>query len=224
MTGSRVRQFFIDYRLKKVMIDEFLAQYFKDAGYSHVTLWKTPLGWRVTIYAEYPGRFIGRGGSVIKKLTTIFQTHFGLSNVNITVSPVPDPDLNARIVAYRLVRALEKEIPYRRAIMVMIRRVMSAGAIGVEISISGKLRSERARTEKYRAGRIYKAGEIVEYMVDRAVATALLKPGVYGIEVIIVKPVAKPPDYIEFKPVKPEDIERLKPKIEIVEVEKSESG
>ncbi len=211
MTGPRVKSYFIDYSMKRVMLDEFLANYFKDAGYAGVELYKTPTGYRVVIYAEYPGRIIGRRGSVIRKLTTVFQTRFGLENTDITVSSVPDPDLNARVVAFRIVRALEKEIPYRRVALAMLRRVMEAGAVGAEIIISGKLRSERARYEKLKAGRIYKAGEVVEYMVDRAVGKALLKRGVYGIEVVIVKPNVRPPDYIEIKNVKPEDLETLKP-------------
>jgi len=217
VTGARVRKYFLDYSVKRVMIDEFLATYFKDAGYSHVQLIKTPTGYRVVIYAEYPGRFIGRGGMVLKKLTTMLQTHFGLENVNITVTPVTNPDLNARIVAYRIARALEKGIPYRRVAMAMLHRIMMAGALGAEITISGKLRAERARSEKFRAGRIYKAGELVEYMVDRAVATALLKPGVYGIEVIIVKPGLKTPDHVEIKPVKPEELAELKSRVEKIE-------
>ncbi|RLG89737.1 MAG: 30S ribosomal protein S3 [Thermoprotei archaeon] len=217
MTGPRVKSYFIDYSLKKVMLDEFFANYFKDAGYAGMELYKTPTGYRVVVYAEYPGRIIGRGGSVIRKLMTILQTHFKLENVNITVSPVPDPDLNARVVAFRIVRALEKEIPYRRVAMAMLRRVMEAGAVGAEIIISGKLRSERARYEKMKAGRIYKAGDTVDYMVDRAVAKALLKRGVYGVEVVIVRPHIRPPDYIEYRTLKPEELEELKP----VEAEES---
>ncbi len=217
MIGARVKSYFINYNIKRVMLDEFLANYFKDAGYSHVQLYKTPTGYRVAIYAEYPGRLIGRGGSIIRKLTTIMEKRFGLENVNITVSPVQDPELNARVVAFRIVRALEKEIPYRRVAMAMVRRVMNAGAVGVEILISGKLRSERARYEKFKAGRIYKAGEQVEYIVDRAVAKALLKPGIYGVEVTIVKPGIKTPDFIGFKPVKPEELEEFKPVKEVEE-------
>ncbi len=213
MTGPRVKSYFIDYSMKRVMLDEFLANYFKDAGYAGVELYKTPTGYRVVIYAEYPGRIIGRRGSVIRKLTTVFQTRFGLENTDITVSSVPDPDLNARVVAFRIVRALEKEIPYRRVALAMLRRIMEAGAVGAEIIISGKLRSERARYEKLKAGRIYKAGEAVEYMVDRAVGKALLKRGVYGIEVVIVKPNVRPPDYIEVKNVRPEELESLKPQV-----------
>jgi len=211
VTGPRVKSYFIDYSMKRVMLDEFLANYFKDAGYAGVELYKTPTGYRVVIYAEYPGRIIGRRGSVIRKLTTVFQTRFGLENTDITVSSVPDPDLNARVVAFRIVRALEKEIPYRRVALAMLRRIMEAGAIGAEIIISGKLRSERARYEKLKAGKIYKAGEVVEYMVDRAVGKALLKRGVYGIEVVIVRPNVRPPDHIEIKSVKPEELESLKP-------------
>ncbi len=217
MTGPRVKSYFINYSLKKVMLDEFFANYFKDAGYAGMELYKTPTGYRVVVYAEYPGRIIGRGGSVIRKLMTILQTHFKLENVNITVSPVPDPDLNARVVAFRIVRALEKEIPYRRVAMAMLRRIMEAGAVGAEIIISGKLRSERARYEKMKAGRIYKAGDTVDYMVDRAVAKALLKRGVYGVEVVIVRPHIRPPDYIEYRTLKPEELEELKP----VEAEES---
>ncbi|MGC9011382.1 30S ribosomal protein S3 [Thermogladius sp.] len=209
MVGSRVKQYFINLGLKKTMIDQFLASYFVDAGYAGVELYKTPTGHRVVIYAEYPGRLIGRGGSVIRKLTAIFQTRFGLENVNITVSPVTDADLNARVVAFRIVRALEKEIPYRRVMMAMLKRIMDAGALGAEIVISGKLRGERATYEKMRAGKIYKAGDLVDYIVDRAVAKTLLKPGIFGVEVIIVKPSMPLPDQVELKQLKPEELQAL---------------
>ncbi|MEM4904195.1 MAG: 30S ribosomal protein S3 [Desulfurococcaceae archaeon] len=199
--GPRIKQYFLSYGLKKVVIDEFLANYFKDSGYADVELYKTPLGHRVVIYAEYPGRLIGRGGTILKKIATILQTRFRLENVNITVSPVTDPDLNARVVAFRIVRALEKGIPFRRVIMFMIRRVMEAGALGCEIIISGKLRGERATYEKLKAGKVYKAGDPVDYIVDRAVARALLKPGV------------RLPDQVETKELSPAEVERIKQEV-----------
>jgi len=94
--------------------------------------------------------------------------------------------------------------------MYMIRRVMEAGAVGVEITISGKLRGERATYEKLKAGKIYKAGDPVDYVVDRAVARALLKPGIFGVEVLIVKPGIRLPDQIELKELPPSEIEKLK--------------
>ncbi|MCD6488127.1 MAG: 30S ribosomal protein S3 [Desulfurococcales archaeon] len=211
MPGPHIKKYFLEYNLTKTMLDEFLASYFYEAGYAGMDLYKTPTGYRLVIYAEYPGRIIGRGGSVIRKLSQVLQRHFGLENPNITVSPVPDPDLNARVVAFRIVRALEKEIPYRRVALAMLRRIMGAGAVGAEIVISGKLRSERARYEKLKAGKIYKAGDHVEYIVDRAVAKALLKRGIYGVEVTIVKPGLKPADHVGIKEIPPEEIEKIIP-------------
>ncbi|MEM4717824.1 MAG: 30S ribosomal protein S3 [Desulfurococcaceae archaeon] len=211
--GPRIKEYFLTYGLKKAMIDEFLANYFKDSGFADIELYKTPLGHRAIIYAEYPGRLIGRGGAILKKIATILQTRFGLENVNITVSPVTDPDLNARVVSSRIARALEKGIPFRRVMMFMIRRVMEAGAIGVEITISGKLRGERAAYEKLKAGKVYKSGDPVDYIIDRAVAKTLLKPGVYGIEVVIVKPGFRLPDQVEIKEISSQEIERIKQEV-----------
>jgi small subunit ribosomal protein S3 len=104
--------------------------------------------------------------------------------------------LNARVVASRIAQALEKGYHYRRAMFIALRRIMAAGAVGAEIVVSGKLISERARFEKLRAGKVYKTGDHVNYIVDRATYTALLIPGIYGIEVINVKPVP-PADHIE---------------------------
>ncbi|MCY0868804.1 MAG: 30S ribosomal protein S3 [Desulfurococcus sp.] len=214
MVGPRVKSYFLSYGLKKLMVDEVLASYFKDAGYAGVELYRTPTGHRVVIYAEYPSRLIGRGGSVIKKLTAIMENRLGLENTSITISPVVDPDLNARVVAFRIVRALEKGMHYRRVMMYMLRRIMEAGAVGAEIVVSGKLRGERATYEKLKAGRVYKTGEPVEYIVDRAVAKALLKPGIYGVEVVIVKPGVRLPDQVTLKTPSPQELEDLKPKVQ----------
>ncbi len=193
-----IKKYFIEKSINKVAIDEYLAKHFYRAGYAGVDIQRTPLGSRVIIYAERPAIIIGRRGAIIKQLAQIFEKHFGLENPQITVTNVENPELNARIMAFRLAMALERGYHFRRAAFAALRRIMAAGALGAEIVISGKLTSERARYEKIRAGRVYKVGQQVATMVDRAVAHALLKPGIYGVEVIIVKPV-KPVDQVVFK-------------------------
>ena len=182
--------------MTRLMIEEYLASMFPRAEFAGVELIKSPLGVRVIIYADRPSLIIGRKGETIRKLQTIFEKHFKLENPQITVSSIENPELNARVVASRLAQALEKGYHYRRAMFIALRRIMAAGAVGAEIVVSGKLISERARFEKLRAGRVYKTGDHVNYIVDRATYTALLIPGIYGIEVIIVKPVP-PADHIE---------------------------
>jgi small subunit ribosomal protein S3 len=80
---------------------------------------------------------------------------------------------------------------------------MNAGAAGVEISVAGKLRSDRSHGEKYRAGIVPKSGDTAERSVSRATTDVLLKLGLYGIQVKIALRDALPPDF-QFK----EDVEQ----------------
>ena len=205
-----IKRYFIQRALRETQIDEYLARRFYRAGYAGVKIIELPVGHRVYIYAERPGMIIGRGGQTIRELQYIFENHFGLNNPQVSVRRVEDPDLNARVVASRIAVLLERGAHYRRVAHVMARRVLAAGALGVEIVISGKLRTERARYEKLKLGKVYSTGHQVEYMVDRAVMHVLLKPGVYGIEVKIVKPV-KPVDYVRIKT--PEEVKEIVEKI-----------
>ncbi len=195
-----VKRLFIKKALTQAMIDEFLAKKFYRAGYAGVQIIQFPLGTRVFIDAERPAMIIGRRGETIRQLARIFEHEFGIQNPQITVRRVENPDLNARVVASRIAVFLEKGAYYRRVASIMLRRIINAGAIGAQIVISGKLRTERARYEKLRWGKVYSTGYHVEYMVDRAVMHVLLKPGVYGIEVTIVRP-AKTADYVRIKSV-----------------------
>ncbi|PWV36502.1 MAG: 30S ribosomal protein S3 [Desulfurococcaceae archaeon] len=180
----------------RTKVDEYLSSVFFRAGYAGVEITKTPLGTRIIIYADRPAILIGRRGEVIRKLQTVFEKHFGIENPQITIMGVENPELNARVMASRLAVALEKGFHFRRAAFITLRRIMAAGALGAEVVVSGKLTSERAKFEKLRAGKIYRSGDQINYLVDRAVANVLLIPGIYGIEVIIVRP-GRPADYIE---------------------------
>ncbi|MEM3280415.1 MAG: 30S ribosomal protein S3 [Saccharolobus sp.] len=193
-----IKKYFLEKSMIKVMIDEYLAKQYYNAEYAGVEVLKTPVGTRVIIYANRPPMIIGRGGRNIKQLAQILEKVFGLENPQITITNVENPELNARVMAFRLAIALEKGYHFRRAIFITIRRIMNAGALGAEVVVSGKLTSERARYEKLKEGIVYKSGQQLEKMIDRAVAIAMLKPGVYGVEVIITKPL-KIEDKIGFR-------------------------
>jgi small subunit ribosomal protein S3 len=193
--------------LLRTKVDEYLAHTFSRAGYAGVEITKTPLGTRIIIYADRPALLIGRRGETIRKLQTVFEKHFSIENPQITIMGVENPELNARVMASRLAVALEKGFHFRRAAFITLRRIMAAGAIGCEVVISGKLVSERAKFEKLRAGKIYRSGDQINYLVDRAVYNVLLIPGIYGIEVIIVKP-GRPADYIEVVEQQPQAMQQ----------------
>ncbi len=200
---TKIIRHFITRNLVKAKIDEYLAQHFYEAGYSKAVILQSGLGTRIHIYAERPALIIGRRGSTIRRLQKIFSEVMGLQNVQISVSQPDNPELDARVQAFRIVRSIERGFHFRRVAFAALRRIMANGAVGVEIKISGKLTSERARFEKYRAGKVYKAGHIVDELVDRAVAYARLPKGIIGVSVLIVKP-GKPADYVRIK--SPEEV------------------
>src|SRR5438093_12563124 len=65
---------------------------------------------------------------------------------------------------------------------------MESQAVGVEIIIRGKLTTERARYEKFRAGYLPRVGDPVLKSVKVAVTDVQLKQGLLGIKVRILPP------------------------------------
>lgn len=177
-----------------VNIDEYLAKELDRAGYGKVELHKTPLGHRVVIHAIRLGMVIGKVGKNIKRLTEDLEDLFGLESPQLEVKEVENPDLVARIQAAKLMSQIERGFHFRRAAHAQIRRIMMAGARGVEVIISGKLSSQRARSEAFRAGFVAKAGNPASIYVDEYVGSTALKQGVIGIKVRIMSPLSDLPD------------------------------
>jgi small subunit ribosomal protein S3 len=207
---------FITESIKKTEIDEFLQKQLERAGYGGVDLSKTPLGTHVVIYAMRPGIVIGRGGETIKELATTLEENFNISNPQISVSEIEVPEFNAFVVASRVASALQRGVHFRRAGFWALNQVMDAGALGVEIVISGKLRTERARFEKFRAGYFPRCGDAALKYMKKAEAHVQLKPGITGVKVKIMPPDAKFPDKIQIVEELPpeEKVEEKEEKIE----------
>ncbi|UNQ72556.1 30S ribosomal protein S3 [Infirmifilum sp. NZ] len=184
--------------LQYMMLHEYIQRQFAKANYVHTQFFKTPIGTKVIIYAGVPGMVIGRRGANIKALAEVLEKEFGLENPQIDVVEVPNQDLNAKIMAYRIARALVRGVKFRRAAMVALNRIMAAGARGAEVVISGKLTSQRHRTERFTRGYLPKSGEPGEELVDEACVHVLLKLGMYGVKVRIMRP-ERMPDSIELK-------------------------
>jgi small subunit ribosomal protein S3 len=215
---------FITESIKKTEIDEFLQRKLERAGYGGVTISKTPLGTHVVIYAMRPGIVIGRGGETIKDLAASLEENFKITNPQISVSEIEVPEFNAYVVASRIASALERGVHFRRAGFWALNQVMDAGALGAEIVISGKLRTERARFEKFRAGYFPRCGEPALRYMKKAEAHVQLKPGIIGVRVKIMPPDAQFPDKIQIVPELPpeEKAKEEKEKLEAQQAQKAE--
>jgi small subunit ribosomal protein S3 len=191
---------FIEESIKKTEIDEFLQNELERSGYGGVDITKTPLGTHIVVYTMRPGVVIGRGGEAIRDLATVLEEKFGLPNPQISVAEIEIPELNAYVVASRIASALRRGVHYRRSGYWALNQVMDAGALGVEIVISGKLRAQRARYEKFRIGYLPKSGEPPLRFLRKAEMHVQLKPGIFGVKVRIMPPDIELPDKISIVP------------------------
>lgn len=199
-----VHKYFVKENARRAEIDEFLSQDLKRAGYSKVEMTKTPLGTRVVVYAGKPGLVIGRRGQSIRDLTAVLEKRFGVENPQISVATLEAPELDPKVVASQIAMALQRGIHFRRAAYWALQRTIEAGALGVEIAIRGKLTTDRARYEKYKAGYLPSVGEAIDRIVRFAVVDTQLKQGLFGIRVRIMPPNVSLPDRPVIREAPPE--------------------
>lgn len=189
-------------------LDEFLRSQIGDAGYGGAEVQKTPVGTRITIFVTRPGLVIGRRGVGIRALTEQIEKKFDLQNPQVSVLEIEVPELDPQVMCNKIAHLVSRGTAFRRAALWTMNSIMGAGAMGAEISISGKLRSERAHHEKYRDGVVPKSGETAKRIVREAKQDVLLKMGLYGVKVKIAIKDAIPPE-VEIKELTPEDAKAI---------------
>jgi len=189
---------FVSQNLKEFRIKEHIAASLSRVGLSDIKLQRTPLGDKILVKASRPGLVVGRGGSNIQRLTEELKERFQLENPQIEIEEVGVWGLDANIVAETMVNSLErygsnrfKGVGHRA-----MEDVMNAGALGVEILISGKVPSSRAKTWRFYQGYLKKCGDVAVTGVNIAYRTAVLKTGAIGVKVSILPPTTKLPDRV----------------------------
>lgn len=209
---------FVAQKIKEFQLEEYITQSLKNVGHSHTKMIKTPLGEKIIIYASRPGLIVGRRGQNIKHLTKALKKKFELENPQVEISEVESPNLDANIVAEKIVDALEKfgSEKFKAIGHKIMTDVMNAGALGIELVISGKVPSARAKSWRFYSGYLKKSGDVA-LGVKEADAQAQLKTGIIGIKVRIMPPDIKLPDDIKLVE-QPETNTELKEESEAKEV------
>ncbi|NOZ81219.1 MAG: 30S ribosomal protein S3 [DPANN group archaeon] len=185
-------------RIKEFQIQEYIKKNLRQVGHSKTRVQRTPLGEKIIIHASRPGLIVGKKGANIKKLTTTLKKQFGLENPQIEISEVEHPNLDASIVAESIANSLERFGPtrFKGVGHKTMEAVIQDGALGVEILISGKIPSSRARNWRFYRGYLKKCGDVAISGVSHAITSAHLKSGAIGIQVRIMPPNIELPDKI----------------------------
>lgn len=173
---------------QEIEIRKFLEKKLKDALLDAISIERNAKELTITILSAKPGAIIGRGGQGLEDLRKqIEKKILGMKlKVKINVQEVRQPALSAKIMAQNAASEIEKRIPFRRVMKQLIERVMNAGALGVKISMGGRLNGvEIARTEKLSAGKMSLI--TLRSDVDYAFAEAYTIYGKIGIKIWIYK-------------------------------------
>ena len=204
-----------------MLITDYLREEIKEAGFSNVEISKTPTGTKVTLYVTRPGLVIGRKGSNIKPLTEKLESDFGLKNPQIAVEEVTDPELSPSVMCNRMASHIERGTAFRRATMWTMNQIMESGALGVQITISGKLRGDRSAFEKHVQGVLPRAGDYAKNVVSEDIVHVKTKMGLIGIRIRIANKEKIVPEFELEETLKPETEETKE--MEQKDVAKTES-
>lgn len=114
---------------------------------------------KVTIFTARPGAIIGRGGKGIDELTDTLNRMVRKTDrsavVQVNVTEVRQPELDAQLVAENICQQLEKRISHRRAMRQAMTRAMRMNGRGMKVQVSGRLNgAEIARREGDKVGKV----------------------------------------------------------------------
>lgn len=166
-------------------IREFLNKKLAKAGVSRIQINRPARNAVIIVDAGRPGVILGKGGHGIEPLRAEVSK-IANAPVHLSIEEVRKPELDARLVAESVAQQLERRIMFRRAMKRAVTSALKAGALGVKISVSGRLGgSEIARTEWYREGRV--PLQTFRADIDYALAEAFTTYGVIGVKVWIFK-------------------------------------
>ncbi len=180
---------FVNFKKEELGVKQYIKNELGKGKISNVSIEYTPIGEKIVISTSRPGLVIGRRGEKIEVLTRVLKRNFKLDNPHIEIREIRDPRLDAQLVADEIAILLERKgsLKFKVIAYKMLQDIKNAGALGVEIVLSGKLPSDRAKTWRFSQGYLKKTGDPSK-VVEKAMAQAVTLMGVVGIQVYILPP------------------------------------
>lgn len=133
---------------------EAIKSRYTEAGISLVEIERQANEVSITIHTARPGIVIGRGGQRVDEARLYLEKLVG-KRIRLNIREIPQPELDAYLVARVVAEQIEHRIAFRRAMKQAMFRTMQAGAKGIKVGCAGRLGgTEIARTEKMHQGRV----------------------------------------------------------------------
>lgn len=170
-------------------LNEFFQRELAEEGYSGVEVRVTPTVTDIIIRATQTQEVLGEQGRRIRELTSLIQKRFKFpeNSVSLYAAKVQNRGLSAVAQCESLRYKLLNGLAVRRACYGVLRFIMESGAKGCEVVVSGKLRAARAKSMKFTDGFMIHSGQPAKEFIDTATRHVLLRQGVLGIKVKIMR-------------------------------------
>lgn len=168
-------------------IREFFEKRFSKEILEQIEIERAGERLNVIIKTPKPGVFIGRGGKGVEEILKKLRELLKKEDIKVDIQETSNISSNAKIVAKEIALALERRVPYRRAVKRAIKGILRDKKVeGIKIRVKGRLDGvEIARPETFRLGKF--PLQTLRANIDYGEARAYCSYGVVGIKVWIYK-------------------------------------
>ena len=170
--------------LADVRIKRYIIEKFQESGLGLIEIDRGKKV-TVTIHTSKPGVLIGKQGAAIEELKKDLEHRFK-TGFQVEIQEIRNPDADPNVIAESIQGMIQRRMPFRRAVKMSIEKAMQAGAVGIKVTLSGRLNgAEIARDELFKEGNV--PLQTLRADIVHAKRHAITKFGTIGVQVWIYK-------------------------------------
>ena len=192
-------------------LNAFLTRVLGMEGYAGLEIRATSVSTEIRIRVAKHDDLKEKGARRVREIKSLIEKRYNFNDednkVELTIRPTEtDRAFCAAANCENLKYKLLSGTPVRMAVNNIMGGVMRRGAVGCEIIVSGKVRGQRAKAQKYSSGYQISTGQPKKEFIDVAVRHVNMRQGVLGCKVKIMESLEKKvgnvvtkvmPDYIK---------------------------
>lgn len=170
------------------LIRDLIMKTWKEALVEKVEIERGGKTLEISVVVAKPGVAIGRGGAGAEELKKKLAALAGVlpQQMTLNIRESDNSAISSSVIVQQMATDLEKRMAFRRVMKNTIEKIMKAGALGVKVTISGRLNgAEIARTETLSQGKV--PLHTLRADVDFARGTAFTTYGAIGLKLWIYK-------------------------------------
>jgi len=177
-------------------LNAFLTRVLGMEGYAGIEIRATSVSTEIRIRVAKHDELKEKGARRVREIKSLIEKRYNFNDednkVELTMRPLEyDRALCSAANVENLKYKLLSGTPVRMAVNNIMGGVMRRGAVGCEILVSGKVRGQRAKAQKYASGYQISTGQPKNEFIDTAVRHVNMRQGVLGLKVKIMMAVEK---------------------------------